>query len=69
MPPDAKPSLDVGTVVLLTGKPDRPRRVLSAEWHGHRYEFVYVVETSAPDDFRPYWFLAQLTVVDDDGNA
>jgi len=64
-PPDAKPALEVGIFVLLTGKPDRPRRVLSSEWHGHRYEFVYVVETSAPNNFKPYWFIAQLAVVAD----
>lgn len=64
MPPNAKPALEVGTQVLLKGKPDRTRRILESEWHAHRYEFVYIIETSAPDDFKPYWFLGQLEVVD-----
>jgi hypothetical protein len=68
MPDDARPSLDVGASVTLNGKPASIRRVLATEWHAHRYQFVYIVETSAPDNFRPYWFLAQLTVVGSEGD-
>ena len=69
MPDGATPALAVDTVVILNGKPDRKRRILDSEWHWHRYEFVYIVETSAPDYFRPYWFAAQLSVVDTDGDG
>jgi hypothetical protein len=36
------------------------------KWHLYRCEFVYVVETSAPANFRfgPYWFYDQLVVAD-----
>jgi hypothetical protein len=49
--------------VRLRGKPEKIRRVLKSEWHRHRYEFVYVVETSAPQSFDPYWFIEQLKLV------
>jgi hypothetical protein len=72
-PAEARPLLQVGTVVRLKGKPDRPRRVLEAQWHWIRREFVYVVETSArttPYVFKPYWFSDQLQVEQPtDGNA
>src|SRR5436305_1653420 len=64
-PIDGRPALSVGTLVRLEGKPDRVRRVLNAEWHFHRYEFVYVVETTPRSGtyvFAPYWFLDQLVV-------
>lgn len=59
--PDQRPVFREGDVVWLRGKPDRPRRVLAVEWHMHRYQFVYVVQTSAPSGFRPYWFAPQLS--------
>ena len=68
-PDGACPELEIGTMVRLTGKPELKRRVIGAEWHSHRYEFVYIVETSAEGWFRPYWFLAQLTVVGPPANA
>lgn len=55
----ARPELKVGQYVFLTGKPDRPRKILRVEWHGHRHEFVYIVETSA-QYFDPYWFRDKL---------
>ena len=48
----------------MKGKPDRTRRVLACEWHWIRYEFVYVVETSARKHFKPYWFADQLQVAE-----
>jgi hypothetical protein len=61
-PPGAEPELNVGQSVLLTGKPDRPRRILKVEWHNHRHEFVYIVETSG--FFRPYFFRDKLIVAE-----
>ncbi len=58
--PGEHPSLSCGALVRLRGKPDRLRRVVRTEWHRHRYEFVYVVETNAPRQFEPYWFYEQL---------
>jgi hypothetical protein len=60
-PFSAKPELQVGQYVLLTGKPDKPRKIIATEWHAHRYEFVYIVETSAKY-FKPYWFRDKLIV-------
>lgn len=57
--PGQRPRLEPGAVVRLRGKPDKRRCVLKTEWHRHRYEFVYIVETSATG-FRPYWFYEQL---------
>jgi hypothetical protein len=57
----AKPELEVGQYVFLTGKLDRPREILETEWHAHRYEFVYIVETSA-QHFKPYWFRDKLVL-------
>ena len=68
MPDGAQPVLAVDSFITLNGKPERVRRVLAAKWHAHRYEFVYIVETSAPDHFQPYWFFGQLTIVDPDGD-
>jgi len=58
------PGFAVGTSVRLRGKPAQIRRVLQVEWHWIRREYSYIVETSA-SRFRPYWFAAQLDVVDD----
>jgi hypothetical protein len=61
------PKLEIGAMVLLKGKPDRRRRVLAAEWHCFRYQYVYIVETNGQmkrPPFRPYWFLDQLRPVD-----
>ncbi|MBX7220000.1 MAG: hypothetical protein K1Y36_08635 [Blastocatellia bacterium] len=49
-------------MVRLRGKPERIRRVLQVEWHGFRYEYVYVVETES--GFPAYWFGPQLLPVD-----
>lgn len=49
----------VGDIIRLKHKPERSRKVLKVEWHMHRYQWVYVVETSANDKgwyFEPYWF-------------
>jgi hypothetical protein len=54
------PRFPVGAVVQLIARPDRNRRVIRTEWHWHRQEFVYVIETSAPPPFEPYWFAGQL---------
>ncbi|WP_146209622.1 hypothetical protein [Vitiosangium sp. GDMCC 1.1324] len=55
-----RPALAVGDVVRLKGRPERVRCVLAMEWHWIRYEYVYVVETTAPGGFQPYWFKDQL---------
>lgn len=62
--PDDVPDqrLDPGASIRLKGKPDRVRRVLKVEWHSHRYQYVYIVETSAPAPFEPYWFADQLEI-------
>jgi hypothetical protein len=54
-------------VVRLRGKPERRRRVIAVEWHPYRYQYVYVVETSAPPYFQlsPYWFYDQVFLVVD----
>jgi hypothetical protein len=57
------PRLGPGTRVRLKGNPATVRRVLRAEWHSIRGEFAYIVETSARR-FEPYWFAAQLEVVE-----
>jgi hypothetical protein len=62
-----QPQLPIGTIVLLKGKPDRPRRVLAAEWHHFQHQFVYIIETRGQrkhPPFCPYWFLDQLEVID-----
>lgn len=63
---NARPFFSVGDFVRLKGKPDRLRRVLSIEWHCHRYEFVYIIETSVRSTFgyydSPYWFEPQLVL-------
>ena len=56
------PRLTPGASIRLKGKPDRIRAVLKVEWHRHRYQYVYVVETSARTLFEPYWFADQLEV-------
>src|SRR5262249_3144494 len=62
-PSGTVPEFAKGKVVRLRGKPEKERRVLAVEWHRHRYEFVYVVETSAPSGFYPYWFGERLELV------
>lgn len=56
-------SVTIGDVVRLKLRPERLRRVIKSEWHRHRYEFVYIIETSARVPFEPYWFFAQLDTV------
>ncbi len=64
-PPDGVPDprFVVGASVRLRGKPELIRRVLAVEWHSIRREFSYIVETTAPLPFQPYWFAEQLLVV------
>jgi len=50
-------------LVQLVDRPGRSRRVLAVAWHAHCRQYAYVVETSAPDGFRPYWFASQLALV------
>lgn len=70
-PQDFHPVLQVGDLVRLKGKPEVVRRVLGIEWHCYRYEYVYIVETSASRFYYeaearshnpswPYWFAPQL---------
>lgn len=54
------PVFVVGDLVRLLDRPEIPRQVLAIEWHALRHEFAYIVETSAPQGFQPYWFAAQL---------
>lgn len=54
------PRLAVGAAVRLGGKPDLVRRVLAVEWHGTRRKISYILETSAPASFQPYWFTGQI---------
>ena len=63
MPPEAVPELKAGDIVRLRNKPERLRRVLFSEWHGHKGEFVYFVEISTSKPFVPYWTLAELEVI------
>jgi hypothetical protein len=58
------PRFAPGTLVRLVARPDRIRRVLQSEWHWHRQQFVYIIETSAPPPFKPYWFVAQIAVAE-----
>lgn len=62
------PKYSVGDKIRFTiKKRERTREILKVEWHSHRYEWVYVVETSATDlgkDFEPYWFEDKLEYVD-----
>ncbi len=55
------PALAPGATIRLRGKPEAIRKVLRSEWHGHRHQFVYIVETSACN-FEPYWFARQLEI-------
>lgn len=50
------PRLTVGTVVRLSGKPAKARKVLSVEWHRYRHRYVYEIEVSG----FAYWFSDQL---------
>ena len=61
-PVELKPELNIGDKVLLSGKQDITRKILKIEWHYHRHEFVYIIETSAVR-FEPYWFRKQLLKV------
>ena len=57
------PAHAVGDRVRLKARPARARSVLKVEWHRHRYQWVYVVETTASDlgwAFEPYWFADKL---------
>ena len=57
------PLFQIGDVVILLDHPERKRRVLSIEWHSHRYQWVYEIETSCSDrgdSFVPYWFSDKL---------
>lgn len=54
------PRFRPGTFVRLVGRPNRLRRVLRTEWHRHQQTYVYVIETSAPPPFEPYWFAESL---------
>ena len=63
-PVDKKPDWLPGSYVSIKLKPEKKRMIIKAEWHRHRYEFVYVIETSAIN-FEPYWFSAQLEFIDD----
>ncbi len=59
----APPRYNIGDVVRFKEKPKRLRKVLKIEWHSHRYQWVYIVETSASDGgryFEPYWFEEKL---------
>ena len=62
--PDDRPDprLTPGTPVRVRSAPGRVRRVIRNEWHYYRQQFVYIVETSAPTPFEPYWFEEQLEV-------
>ena len=60
------PRFPIGSAVRLVGRSGRVRRVLRAEWHWHRRQFVFMVKTSAPGGFRPYWFAGQLVGLDQD---
>ncbi len=61
-PEGARPELREGAVIRLKGKPELLRKVLRADWHFFRYQFVYIVETSAVNK-EPYWFLDQLEII------
>ncbi|WP_309719522.1 hypothetical protein [Armatimonas sp.] len=61
------PTLAPGTWVRLRGKPEKPRRVLRAEWHRYHWQFVYIVETSGY--FDAYWFAEQLVLVKEPASA
>ncbi len=58
------PRLVAGTLVRLVGKPAQARRVIKSEWHSHQRVYVYIIETTAPTPFEPYWFAEQLEVVE-----
>lgn len=60
--PADRQELQPGDVVRLKLKSELPRRVIRSEWHCHRYEFVYIIETSAQPPFEPYWFFDQLEI-------
>ncbi len=60
------PRFPPGAAVRLIGYPEPLRRVLRAEWDWHRQRYVFVVETSAPPPFEPYWFARQLAKAESD---
>lgn len=60
---DPDPRFGVGARVRLREKPALIRRVLAVEWHSYRWEFAYIVETTALSPFQPYWFAEQLIAV------
>ncbi len=62
------PKFKVNDKIRFREKPDRVRKMLKVEWHKHRYQWVYIVETSASDEgqfFEPYWFDDKLEFFDD----
>ncbi len=57
----------VGDVIRFKYKPERNRKILKVEWHMHRYQWVYIVETSATDSgwyFEPYWFEDKIELIE-----
>jgi hypothetical protein len=61
------PNYKVGDKIKLHQRPERIRKVLEIQWHMHRYQWVYIVETSASDSgscFKPYWFEDKLELVE-----
>jgi hypothetical protein len=60
---DPPPVFTKGQSVRLKDKPDRPRAVLAVEWHRHRQQYCFRVQTSSSDAGLAdpsYWFTAQL---------
>ena len=59
------PIYKIGDLVRLRLRPMLSRRVLKVEWHAHRYQWVYVIETSAMTKkcrIDPYWFADKLEI-------
>lgn len=68
VPDGDPPAFDIGDRVILKEKPLRKRRILKIEWHYHRYQWVYIIETSASDlggYFEPYWFEDKLKKIEE----
>jgi hypothetical protein len=45
-PDEASPNLMIGLQIRLRKKPEQIRIILDVEWHRHRYEYCYYVETT-----------------------
>ena len=61
------PKYHAGDRVRLRQHRERIRSVLKVEWHAHRYQWVYIIETSTSDQgsyFEPYWFEDRLELVE-----